>query len=93
MLPEYKAGDVIFVRQILDAESIDYGRPYIIITRDDRVLKCIYPSKHDADYLRLTSLNEETNRHGDRLYPDREIRKDEVLYIYRVEAMFRRERM
>ena len=93
MLPEYKAGDIVFVRQVIDADSIDYGRPYIIVTRDDRVLKCIYPSKHDADLLRLTSLNEETNRHGDRLFPDREIRKENILFIYKVVGMFRREQI
>lgn len=93
MLPEYKAGDIVFVRQVIDADSIDYGRPYIIVTRDDRVLKCIYPSKHDADLLRLTSLNEETNRHGDRLFPDREVRKDNILFIYKVVGLFRREQI
>jgi len=93
MLPEYKAGDIVFVRQVIDADSIDYGRPYIIVTRDDRVLKCIYPSKHDADLLRLTSLNEETNRQGDRLFPDKEVRKDNILFIYKVVGLFRREQI
>ena len=93
MLPEYKAGDIVFVRQVIDTDSIDYGRPYIIVTRDDRVLKCIYPSKHDADLLRLTSLNEETNRHGDRLFPDKEVRKDNILFIYKVVGLFRREQI
>ena len=93
MLPEYRAGDIVFVRQVIDADSIDYGRPYIIVTRDDRVLKCIYPSKHDADLLRLTSLNEETNRHGDRLFPDKEVRKDNILFIYKVVGLFRREQI
>ena len=93
MLPEYKAGDIVFVRQVIDADSIDYGRPYIIVTRDDRVLKCIYPSKHDADLLRLTSLNEETNRHGDRLFPDKEIPKEAILFIYKVVGLFRREQI
>ena len=93
MLPEYKAGDIVFVRQVIDANSIDYGRPYIIVTRDDRVLKCIYPSKHDADLLRLTSLNEETNRHGDRLFPDKEIKKEAILFIYKVVGLFRREQI
>ena len=93
MLPEYKAGDIVFVRQVIDVDSIDYGRPYIIVTRDDRVLKCIYPSKHDADLLRLTSLNEETNRHGDRLFPDKEVRKDNILFIYKVVGLFRREQI
>jgi hypothetical protein len=57
------------------------------------VLKCIYRSNHDAEFLRLTSLNEDVNRHGDRLFPDREGRKENILSIYRVEAVFRRERM
>ena len=93
MCPEYRAGDIIFVRQITEQSEIDYGRPYVICTRNERVLKCIYQSKHDATLLRLTSLNEETNRHGDRLYPDKEIEKDSILFIYKVVAMFRREQI
>ena len=93
MCPEYRAGDIVFVRQITEANEIDYGRPYVICTRNERVLKCIYQSKHDATLLRLTSLNEETNRHGDRLYPDKEIEKDSILFIYKVVAMFRREQL
>lgn len=93
MAPEYRAGDIVFVRLILDPADIDYGRPYVVITQNERVLKCVYQSKHNADNLRLTSLNEETNRQGDRLYPDREIAKDTVLYIYKVVGMFRREQI
>ena len=78
---------------MLDQSDIDYGRPYVVITQNDRVLKCIYQSKHDADCLRLTSLNEDTNRHGDRLYPDKEIKKDNILFIYKVVGMFRREQL
>lgn len=93
MLPDYRAGDIVFVRQVLDPNDIDYGRPYVIITKSDRVLKCIYQSKHDATALRLTSLNEETNRHGDRLFPDKEIPKDNIIFIYKVVGMFRREQI
>ena len=93
MNPDYRAGDIVFVRQILDQSDIDYGRPYVIITQSDRVLKCIYQSKHDATLLRLTSLNEDTNRHGDRLYPDKEISKSDILFIYKVVGMFRREQL
>ena len=93
MAPEYRAGDVVFVRLVTDKESLDYGRPYVIITREDRVLKCIYPSKHDATLVRLTSLNEEINRNGDRVFPDKEIPKDNILFIYKVVGMFRREQI
>lgn len=93
MNPEYKAGDIVFVRRITDAAEIDYGRAYVIVTQNERVLKCIYQSKHDAECLRLTSFNEDTNRHGDRLFPDKEIRKDNILFIYKVVGMFRREQL
>ena len=93
MNPEYRSGDIVFVRQILDKNDIDFGRPYVVITQSERVLKCIYQSKHDADCLRLTSLNEETNRHGDRLFPDKEIPKDNILFIYKVVGLFRREQL
>lgn len=93
MNPEYRAGDIVFVRQILDAADIDYGRAYVIVTQSDRVLKCIYKSKNESTSLRLTSLNEETNRNGDRLFPDKEIKKESILFIYKVVGMFRREQI
>lgn len=93
MSPEYRAGDIVFVRQVVDPSDIDYGRPYVVITQSDRVLKCIYQSKHDSDNLRLTSLNEETNRHGDRLFPDKEVPKANILFIYKVVGLFRREQL
>lgn len=93
MSPEYRSGDIIFVRKEPEVDNIAYGRPYLVITRTERVLKCIYKSQHDADCFRLTSLNEEVNRYGDRLYPDRDIKKDNILYVYRVEGLFRREQM
>lgn len=93
MNPQYKAGDIVFVRRLTDASEIDYGRAYVIVTQNERVLKCIYQSKHDADCLRLTSFNEDTNRHGDRLFPDKEIKKENILFIYKVVGMFRREQI
>jgi phage repressor protein C with HTH and peptisase S24 domain len=93
MNPEYKAGDIVFVRRLTDASEIDYGRAYVIVTQNERVLKCIYQSKHDADCLRLTTFNEDTNRHGDRLFPDKEIKKENILFIYKVVGMFRREQI
>ena len=93
MSPRYRPGDVIFVRLIQDQTDIDYGRPYVIITQSDRLIKCIYQSSHDADCLRLVSLNEETNRHGDRLYPDRDIKKDTIIYLYKVVGCLSREQL
>lgn len=93
MLPRYRNGDVVFVRPIPEVNDIDYGRPYIIITSCDRLIKCIYPSKHDNDCLRLISYNEEMNAHGDRLFPDREIRKDSIIFLYKVVGSLQREQL
>lgn len=93
MNPQYRAGDIIFVREICQASEIDYGRAYVVITPNERVLKCVYQSKHDAQSLRLTSLNEDTNRYGDRLFPDKEIKKENILFLYKVVGLFRREQL
>lgn len=93
MSPKYRPGDVVFVRPILDRQDIDYGRPYVIVTTSDRLMKCIYQSTHDNDCLRLTSINEEVNRQGDRLYPDREIRKENILFLYKVVGTLQREQL
>ena len=93
MTPRYRNGDIVFVRPIPEINDIDYDSAYIIITKSDRLLKCIYPSKHDAQNLRLVSVNEEENRHGDRIYPDREIGKDTIIYLYKVVGSLSREQI
>lgn len=93
MSPRYRNGDVVFVRPIPELDDIDYGRAYIIVTQSDRLIKCIYPSKHDSTLLRLVSVNEDTNRNGDRIYPDREIKKESVLFLYKVVGSLHREQL
>lgn len=93
MYPTYSAGDVIFVRPIPVLDDIDYGRTYLIITQSDRLLKNVLPSKTDATCLRLQSINEATNRQGDRLYPDRDIPKEYILHLYKVVGSLRREQI
>ena len=84
MTPKYCAGDVVFVRPIPVVDDIDYGSTYLIITQSDRLLKTIYPSKHSHDCLRLSCFNEEVNRFNERIYPDREIKKENIIFIYKV---------
>lgn len=93
MMPVYNPGDIVFVRPIPVVEDIDYGRTYLIITQSDRLLKNVYQSKHDASCLRLSSFNESVNRQGDRLYPDRDIPKEYILYLYKVVGSLRREQI
>ena len=84
MMPKYKSGDVVFVRPIPVVGDIDFGSTYLVITPSDRLLKNIFPSRTSDDCLRLSAINDEVNRFGDRLYPDRDINKADILYIYKV---------
>ena len=84
MYDMYMSGDTIFVREIKDKHNIDNGQPYVIITKEDRLLKMIH-----IDYERkrtiLSSYNNATNPDGKRKYPDMEIDIDsDILYLYKV---------
>lgn len=93
MYPAYKPGDVIFVRRITDKTDIDFGRPYLVVTTSDRLLKAIYESKLGSDFLRLSSFNMSVNEVGDRLYPDRDIRGENILYLYKVVGSLHRDQI
>ena len=92
MIPRYHSGDIVFVRPIIDISEIDWGHPYIIVSRSDRFLKLIYPSD-DAEHIRLVSANEELRTDGTRLYPDRDMEKADILHIYKVIGNLRREQI
>lgn len=93
MEPLYRSGDIVFVRPIPQVNDIDYGCTYLVITRCDRLLKNVYPSKLSDDCLRLCCGNETTNRQGERIYPDRDIPKADIIYLYKVVGMLRRSQM
>ena len=93
MCPIYKPGDVIFVRRILDKQDIDYGRAYLVITTEDRLIKNLYQSKLGSEYIRLCASNTELNQVGERLYPDRDIRVDTIKFLYKVVGSLRREQI
>ena len=93
MYDMYMSGDTIFVREIKDKQNIDNGQLYVIITKEDRLLKMIH-----IDYERkktiLSSYNNITNPDGKRKYPDMEIDIDnDVLYLYKVVGKLARTQM
>lgn len=51
MYDMYMSGDTIFVREIKDKRNIDNGQPYMIITKEDRLLKMIH-----IDYERKNNI-------------------------------------
>lgn len=93
MYDMYMSGDTIFVREIKDKHNIDNGQPYVIITKEDRLLKMIH-----IDYERkrtiLSSYNNATNPDEKRKYPDMEIDIDsDILYLYKVVGKLARTQM
>ena len=69
MYDMYMSGDIIFVREIKDKRHIDNGQPYVIITKEDRLLKMIHIDYEHRKTL-LSSYNNATNPDGKRKYPD-----------------------
>ncbi|PWM24166.1 MAG: hypothetical protein DBX48_08790 [Limosilactobacillus fermentum] len=93
MYDKYKPGDVVFVNHVTSTRDIDFGRCYVVITPNDRLLKSIYQSKLGDEYLRLCSYNTKLNPAGDREYPDRDINKNDILYLYKVVGRLEREQL
>lgn len=93
MYDKYKPGDTVFVRPVLSANDIDYGRCYVVITAYDRILKTIYQSKYGPDFLKLCSYNAKLNPSGEREYPDRDISKSDILFLYKVVGKLEREQI
>ena len=93
MYDMYMSGDTIFVREIKDKRNIDNGQPYVIITKEDRLLKMIH-----IDYERkktiLSSYNNIANPDGKRKYPDMEIDiHNDVIHLYKVVGKLARTQM
>jgi phage repressor protein C with HTH and peptisase S24 domain len=92
MYDKYKPGDIVFVRRIYDKKDIDFGQCYIVITREDRLIKIIYESVNQ-DYHTLVSYNVEKGPDGRRKYPDREIAKEDIIFLYKVVGNLRRSQL
>lgn len=93
MYDMYMSGDIIFVREIKDKRNIDNGQPYVIITKEDRLLKMINID-YERERIILSSYNNATNPDGRRKYPDMEIDIDnDVLFLYKVVGKLARMQM
>ena len=93
MYPMFRSSDVVFVRKVTDVRDIDYGSAYIIITKSDRLLKLLYPSDLGDGYIRLCSYNAATKPDGERLYPDRTLSFDNIVFIYKVVGSLHRDQI
>lgn len=93
MYDKYKPGDAVFVRPVYSTNDIDFGRCYVLITASDRLLKSVYQSKISDKYLRLCSYNTKQTPAGEREFPDREIMKSDILYLYKVIGKLERDQI
>lgn len=81
MFPRYRHGAIIVCKKITGRRFIEYGLPYLIITKTDnfRTLKYLKEDPKDKDHLWLVSHNSET-------FPPQQIPKDEILELYLVKG-------
>ena len=93
MYDKYQSGDVIFVRPIEGRNDVDYGQCYVVITREDRYIKNLYESSKGDGYVTMVSYNMELNPDGRRKFPDRDIAKSEILFLYKVAGKLRRNQL
>lgn len=76
MEPKFEGGDEIAIRKVSDI--IEWGKTYVLDTRDGAVLKRLYDS---GDKFKCVSFNSE--------YPDFEVNKDDVFGVYKVVGLLR----
>lgn len=93
MYDKYKSGDVIFVRPIEGRDDVDFGQCYVVITREDRYIKNLYESTKGDNFVTMVSYNMELNPDGRRKFPDRDIPKADILFLYKVAGKLRRNQL
>lgn len=76
MEPKFEGGDEIALKKVTNV--IEWGKPYVLDTRDGAVLKRIYDA---GEKLRCVSYNKE--------YPDFMIDKNDILGVYRIVGQLR----
>lgn len=95
MIPNYPPGCVIGLRPHYDSFIVP-GKVYVVETRDDRYLKRLYYTK---DKMAFRCLSDNTKKHtdgpmeGEFCFPDFEIPLDEVIRVFKVVGVIKRNNM
>ena len=76
MEPKFEGGDEVACKKV--EKVIEWGKAYVIATRDGNVLKRLYPKENG---VRCVSYNPE--------YPDFEVAGDDIFGIYRIVGLIR----
>ncbi len=75
MSPEYPSGSYIFLKKIDECKFIEWGRVYVLDTRNGTVVKKIMPSEKEGS-VRCVSINPE--------YPPFDVAMGDIIGMYRV---------
>ncbi|OPZ87928.1 MAG: Peptidase S24-like protein [Firmicutes bacterium ADurb.Bin419] len=78
MYPKYCSGELIAIKKIEDREVISFGEAYLIITKEQRLLKYVHKGK-DIDHWVLKSENKEFDSFDIN-------HKNKVLHVYIVKG-------
>ena len=76
MEPKFEGGDEVAIKKVYD--FIEWGKTYVLDTRDGAVLKRLYD---EGDKFKCVSFNHE--------YPDFEVNKEDVFGVYKVVGLIR----
>lgn len=89
MYPTFENGTIIGYKRIHDLDVINYGEAYLIITKEQRLLKRIQKGSADSTVL-LTSDNDEMRKDGARRYEAWELDRRKIVRLYCVMACAKR---
>lgn len=84
MFPKYRPGCLVALREVFDKEDIDYGKDYVIETKENRWIKRLMKSEKGAEHVELTSYSTVTDARGKLVHAARDIHLDKIKRIYRV---------
>lgn len=82
MSPRINSGDIVLCKEVKSADPITFGETYLIVTLPEPVVRYIR-SAPSEDVLKLGAENPR--------FEDYEVRRSEILALYRVKGIIRRE--
>ena len=74
MSDRYCHGDIIFIKDH-NSSTINYGAPFVVITKEERYLKYVRRAKNEKRHVVLSSHNPR--------FDDFEVEREEILKMYR----------
>lgn len=92
MYPTYASGIIIMCKKIRDKGIIQYGEPYLIITKEQKMVKRL--QKGDKkEFLIAVSDNDSLDHEGRRKFESFPIHKDKIMFLYIIKGSIRRDQI